>query len=109
MSQTTTADSAKSDKLDQMWEDTQSRLAQFEADKDAFEREFGFTFDHYVKYSVQQISEAQETLGEYELAQLDAERERLDRQFEADVAMEKSQSKTSGKRATRSRRMRNRI
>ena len=99
----------RQEKLDETWKDIESRLDSFEAEKQAFEREFGFSFQQYLDYCISETKTAEAAMSPKELEDLQYKRDQIAREFDAELALAASQAKATGKKSSRSRRMRNRV
>lgn len=105
---------ARSEELDKKWKELEDRMGEFEQEREAFEREFGFSFEQYVEYCSTQTKQAESTMDSAGLAKLQEQREQIMNEFETEVAQAKAShdaqkqlGKSSG--SARARRMRNRV
>mgnify|MGYP000751860807 CR=1 FL=1 len=104
----------RSEEVDSMWQDLESRMAEFDRDKEAFAREFGVEFEQYIEYFSNQAKQAAENADDKTLADMAQQRQKMQEEFDLEIAQaqartaaEKQLSKGSG--ARRSRRLRNMV
>ena len=105
---------ARSNQVDAMWRELEEKLERYEQDKADFAREFGFEFEQYIAYYSKQAKEAAATADDKTKVDLEHQRQKLQAEFEAELAQAKARHESQKAVDTkpgpdRLRRIRNRV